>query len=113
MKTDIKFEAQGKTYSVSMSANALCLMEEAFGGEQGFHNILAGMADPEKITMTKMRKLFWSSLTDSQPEITEKEAGELIVGIGGLAPALELVSRALVDGGVMAAADEPAPRKKK
>lgn len=111
MKTDIKFEASDQTYTVSMSANALCQMEEAFGGT-GFHNILSTLADPEKITMTNMRKLFWSSLTDNHPEITEKEAGNLIVSVGGLGPALELVSRALVDGGVTAA-DPPSQRKKK
>lgn len=110
MKTNINFEAGGKTYTVSMSANALCNMEEAFGGT-GFHSILTTLSDPEKITMTNMRKLFWSSLTDNHPEITEKEAGELIASVGGLAPALDLVSRALIDGGVVA--DSPSPKKKK
>lgn len=106
MKTEIKFKANGKAYTVSMSANALCLMEDAFGGDVGFHSILAALGNPEAITMTKMRKLFWSALTDHQPEITEKEAGELIVAAGGLGPTLELISRALIDGGVVAA--EPA-----
>lgn len=108
MKTNIKFEAKGKSYSVSMSANALCLLEEAFDG-QGFHSILSAWTDPEKITMTNLRKLFWSSLTDHQPDITEKEAGELIAAVGGLAPTLEMVSQALVESGIAIA--EPKTKK--
>ncbi|WIG51008.1 MAG: hypothetical protein OJF48_001925 [Afipia sp.] len=111
MKTDIKFEANGRTYSVSMSANALCLLEDAFGG-QGFHNILSAWIDPKKITMTNVRKLFWCSLTDNQPEITEKEAGELIAAVGGLAPTLEMVSSALVESGI-AAFEQPTAKRKK
>jgi hypothetical protein len=112
MKNDIKFEAAGKSYTVGMSANALCLLEDAFDGI-GFHSILSEWVDPQKITITNVRKLFWCALTDHQPEITEKEAGELIGAVGGLAPVLEMVSRALVEGGVAAFDEQPAGKRKK
>jgi hypothetical protein len=97
-KPEISFQANGKTYIVSMSINAMCEVETKLQG-QGFPQFLEGMASPEAITMKSVRLLFWGSLIDHHPEITVTEAGELLFAAGGLGGALEKVMTAITASG--------------
>ncbi|MBI5260875.1 MAG: hypothetical protein HY852_03535 [Bradyrhizobium sp.] len=93
-------EADGKTYILSMSANAMCEMEEKAAA--GFGSILADLAVPERITISRIRWLFWAALTDNHPEITVQEAGRLIEACGGLSAAVETIINLFEDGGMTA-----------
>lgn len=110
---EVAFEADGNSYTLRFSANAICELEEATG--RGALSLMMefqaleqprdakGKALPEtpaaqaerlgRIKMTTVRALFWAMLRDRQPEITLREAGELIEAAGGLIGVANLIAR--------------------
>lgn len=89
----VTFEADGTTYSLSYSVNALCELEEAAG--EGVTQIAARMSDPQGLRLAMVRNLFWAGLRDHHPEVTVAETGRLMDAVG-MSAAGELVARAFV-----------------
>jgi hypothetical protein len=89
---DVSFEAEGKSYTLRFSIDALCNLEEAAG--KGFAAIAIELTDPERMSVTLLRKVLWAGLLDHHPDIDLKAAGELIVAAGGAVAVLEQIEKA-------------------
>ena len=83
----------GKEYTVRFSVEALCHLEETFG--KSFIEIARELNDVNKLSVTVMRKVLWAGLIEYQPNMTLKEAGELIVPLGGGMKVLSLLEEGL------------------
>lgn len=93
IKGEIELLARDKTYILRFSIDAICSLEERLG--KGFPAIAAEMADPSRITISLARHLLFAALSEKQPDITLKEAGELIAGAGGMVEVVTKVSEAI------------------
>lgn len=104
-KGEVSFESKGQRYVLQYSIDAICTLE----GETG-KGIIALAGELEKSpSMTLMRQLIWAGLLEHHPEMTLKEAGELILAAGGLVGAMRLFNQAFA---VAFEQDEkPRPRK--
>jgi hypothetical protein len=88
----VGFEADGKRWTLCYSVNALCEMEDALG--KSVAEIGATLSDATKAGAKFMRAVFWAGLTDHHPDLTIKDAGALMQGIGGITRATALFSEA-------------------
>ena len=112
-KGEVKFVAAGQHYVLRFSNNALCELEDATG--RGALEVAADLQgagdDNTKIRFKTVRTLFWAGLTDHHPDLTEKDAGNILQDLG-LEKAFPLIGEAfqLVFGGDNAEPDgEKAP----
>ena len=92
VRGETAFEADGKTYTLRFSANAICEMEEALG--RGIGVIGQEMGSMETARLTTVRAVFWAGLRDHHPDIDLKAAGDLVMAAGGIVGALALISKA-------------------
>jgi len=86
------FEVGGERWVFAFTVNALCAVEEEFDLQSisELETVLGGTP-----SLRTIRKLFRIGLTDCHPDMTDREAGEIIEAIGGLEPSLELIMRAV------------------
>jgi hypothetical protein len=87
---EITFEAQGKTWTLVYTVNAICDLEEQTGQSIAELGAMLSGAKP----MTGMRALFWGGLRKHHPEVTLEGAGDLVQDIGSK-EAVRLFSEAL------------------
>jgi len=66
-------EANGKSYKLEFTINALCALEEKSGCDSIDELFSSG-----KISLTRIRLLIWSGLLEDKPDISVKEAGEIM-----------------------------------
>lgn len=92
-KGEVELVAGDKTYVLRFSVDAICTLEERL--DMGFPAIAQELSDPSKIRISMVRHLLHASLADAHPEVTLKQAGELIGTAGGMAGVLEKVSEAI------------------
>jgi hypothetical protein len=105
-KGEISFESNGQRYVLQYSIDAICTLE----GETG-KGIVALATELEKSpSMTLMRQLIWAGLLEHHPDMTLKEAGELILAAGGLVGAMSLFNKAFA-GAFEKQDEKPRPRK--
>lgn len=90
-KGEVEFDADGKTYTLSYSTNAVCEAEAALN--RTIVDIGQDMASG-KISMTAVRALLWAGLQDHHPGLALRAAGDLILAAGGLARVIELIGEA-------------------
>lgn len=93
LKGEIELIAGDQPYKLRFSIDAICSLEERLG--KGFPAIAAELQKPQQMTLGMVRHLLHASLTEAHPDITLKEAGELIVTGGGMVIVLEKVSEAI------------------
>ena len=91
---EVTVEADGKTYTLRFSIDAMCQMEDVTG--KGVVAITQEFADPAKIRMATARAALWAALHEQHPELTLMQAGELIPKAGGLQVVLNKVSEAIL-----------------
>lgn len=91
-KGEVAFEADGKSYTLRYSIDAICALETASG--KGVVALVGDLLNPATMSLTLARKVLWAGLQDAHPEITEKDAGELIVHAGGLGKIVSLFNDA-------------------
>jgi hypothetical protein len=91
-KGEVSFEAGGASYTMRLSVDALCALEEATG--KGVVALSAELSDPARLRMSTVRHVVWAGLREHHPDVSLKAAGELIVEAGGLAKMMEHVSLA-------------------
>ena len=85
---------QDREYVLRFSIDAICHLEAATG--RTFPAIAVDMGRPDKVSMTLLRHLMHAGLLEHHPEMTLKDAGELIVaGAGGLQGSMALVEHAI------------------
>lgn len=97
-KGEVEFEAVGKTYKLRYSTNAICELEDKL--DRSFTSIARDIVDaakqPEKVRFGTLRAIFWAGLQDCHPDLSVKDAGDLMVEVGGVAEAMQLISEAFV-----------------
>ena len=80
-----------ETYTMRFSINALCAFEEHVG-----KSLMQVFSEGEKaeLSVTMIRSLVWAGLTEDKPDLTLKEAGEIIQNVG-LEPMTEAMMEAV------------------
>lgn len=93
---EVSFDAEGAAYTLRYSANSICELEDLLN--RSIVSVSEEMAswskDSLKIRMSLIRAVFWAGLRDRHPEMTIREAGELILSAGGILKAMEYISEA-------------------
>jgi hypothetical protein len=93
LKGEVELVAGDKSYVLKFSVDAICSLEERL--DKGFPAIAVDLQQPHKLTISLVRQLLHASLNEAHPEITLKEAGELIIPAGGMVVVLDKVSAAI------------------
>ena len=92
------FEANGQTYTVCFSSNALASAEDALG--VGIGEIGELLGDVSKLRIKTVRGLLWAGLSDHHKGLTVEDVGRIIDEVT-INTALEIIgegfSRALPD----------------
>lgn len=78
LRGEVGFEADGKSYTLAFSINALCQMEDRIGVSVAD----VGTALSGKRRYSTLRSLFWCALCDYHPGLTEQDAGRIMAAIG-------------------------------
>jgi len=90
---EVEFEADGKTYTLRYSIDAICEMEAATG--RGFFAVTQELSDANAMQLSTVRAVLWAGLREHHPDVTLKEAGDLIVKAGGIMVVIGLLSQAI------------------
>jgi hypothetical protein len=81
-------------YTLTLNVNALCDLEEAFGVED-VNEVLAKLALlQERPSLRTLRTIFAVAMRQDHPEVTERDAGDLI-SEHGIEKASEVLGKAL------------------
>lgn len=91
-KGEIELQAGDKSYVLRYSIDAICSIEERTG--KNFLRVVAEMNNSATMTVTMMREILHAGLAEHHPEVTLKEAGELLVAAGGVVGAMKKVNSA-------------------
>lgn len=91
-KGEARLEVDNVIYTLVFNVGTIVEIEEKLG--KGFPRIVAEMTDPERTSFTVLRIMLWSALRAKHKEIDLERAGEMIIGAGGYAVALEKVLEA-------------------
>ena len=91
-KGELAFKHGEKTFTMSFSINALCELEDQLAAPMA--DIMTKATDPASMSIKTIRAVFWAGLRDHHPDLTTKDAGDLMTAMGQL-QALELVGRAI------------------
>lgn len=96
-KGELSFEAEGKTYTLVYTNNALVELEDKL--DRGIVDLSLEMQswakDPQKIRLGLLRAVFWAGFIEHHPDVDVRAAGELITKIGGVAKVTDIVGEAL------------------
>lgn len=110
----VALQAGDRAYTLSLSVNAMCELEDAIG--QPISQIAEQLNRAESVRLSTVRALVWAALRDHHPETTLAQAGELMSAVG--VPAVmekigEAFQLAFPDGGEGAPAGGKNPRRAK
>lgn len=86
----VSLVAGDTTYTVSLSTNALCEIEEHFGKSV---SEVAGLLGADNVSMKTVRAIFWAALQDNHPDVDLKGAG-LIITEAGMPAAMDAIGKA-------------------
>ena len=73
VKGEVSLAYGGETYTMRLDFNALAEFEGEVGGRA-----LDLLQEPDKLTITQVRALFWAGLRQCHPEITLQDAGRIL-----------------------------------
>lgn len=102
---DVALEADGATWTLRYTVNAIARTERAFG-DLPWHKVLARVFDADKATTDDMIRLFRAGLWHHHRDLTEEQAGDIMED-AGLTEVAKAVLEAL--GVAMPAPREVAP----
>lgn len=77
---EVEFQSLGKSWTMKLGVNAMCEIEDATGKSISEIGTLLGNA--KTATIKLLRTVMWASLRDHHDEITTKEVGAIIDGVG-------------------------------
>jgi hypothetical protein len=80
----VTLEAGGQIYTLQLTVNAICALEEKFSTPEHDVTVMDLLARVQKAKVTMMRAFIWAALREHHPELTEEDAGRLITAAGGL-----------------------------
>jgi hypothetical protein len=78
LKGEVTVEADGTTYTLVYSVNALCELEDKLGESVADIGSLAAKGK----RFSTIRTVFWAGLQDHHPDVDLKEAGRIITAMG-------------------------------
>ena len=84
---EVAFRVADTDYNLKYSTNAICELEDYL--DKGLNTIVANME-----RLTTVRALLWAGMRAHHPEVTLKQAGDMIDRVG-MAPATEAIGKAL------------------
>lgn len=84
---EVTVEADGRTWTLKLGANALIELEQQLGG-----GLAEKLQDEATSKVLIVRSVIWAAARKHHPDITEERAGELIDDIG-LTEAMDLVQK--------------------
>ncbi len=111
LKGETRFESNGKAYILKFTFNAMCDVEDAF--HMSIQSVLDKLSRKEideggnevvDISLRDIRVMMRCGLnggrveTNLDSEFTDKQAGEIVQGLGGFLKALDFVSTAFING---------------
>ncbi|QUS40574.1 hypothetical protein RPMA_18320 [Tardiphaga alba] len=92
-KGEVSLTAGGETYTLKYSVDAICRLEESTG--KNLTTLMTEMADASKMSLTMTRHMVHAALFEHHPEVTLKEAGEIMEANGGMLQSLAKVVEAI------------------
>lgn len=92
VKGEVSFPVDDKTYILQFTIDAICSLEAENG--KGIIGLISELQDPSKVSLTLARQMLWAGLQEHHPEITVKEAGELIPAAGGMMSVMRMFEKA-------------------
>ena len=93
IRGEVSFESpSGESFTLKYDVNALCELEDML--DMGIPEFAAVFKESGKIRLKHVRAAFWAGLRHHRPEVSLSQAGNLMMAIGGMAPALNLVGEA-------------------
>ena len=106
LKGETRFESNGKGYILKFTFNAMCDVEDAFNMSiQKLLDKLSKKPDDlgegADISLRDIRTMMRCGLNhadNNRPVYTDKDAGEIVQGLGGFSKAFDLVSTAFILG---------------
>jgi hypothetical protein len=78
LRGEVSFEADGVPMTLVFSIDSLCVLEDRL--DMSVSAIGQKMSEDMRIGF--LRSVFWAGLREHHPEISEREAGELITAVG-------------------------------
>jgi len=87
-KGEVEFRVGEKSFTLRLSADAICNVEEATG--KGVLVLLEQLNNRATCSLSLMRLFLWAGLKEKHPDIDVKAAGELIIDAGGIFAVLEI-----------------------
>jgi len=91
-KGEVELKAGDSTYILRYSIDAICSLEDRL--DKGFPAIVAEMSSPATMRLSAVREVLLAGLQEHRPDITVKQAGELIILAGGALVVLGKVNEA-------------------
>jgi hypothetical protein len=77
---EVEFQSLGKTWTLKLGINAMCEIEDATG--KSISEIGALLGDTKTATIKLLRTVMWGALRDHHDDITVREVGAIIDGVG-------------------------------
>lgn len=93
-KGEVAFVVGKKTYVLQYTYDAICQLEETTG--KTLIELASEMQDIKTLRMTRVREIFHAGLIEHHPDITVKQAGELILAAGGAIAVMGKFNEALI-----------------
>ena len=93
-KGEVAVTVGQKRYVLCYSVNALCELEGATG--KRFVDLAAELSDPARVTIKVVRDFFHAVLIEHQPDVTLREAGDIMVKAGGMLAIMTKINESLV-----------------
>ena len=81
IRGEVDFEAGGKTYTLKMSTNAICQIEDLSG--KSINEFSQGLFDPALFRIANLRLIFFACLLGGKSEVASLlDAGEILDAVG-------------------------------
>jgi hypothetical protein len=77
---EVRLSADGEDYTLSLSINAMCELEELLG--EPIAKTAMGLSAVETMKMTTVRAMLWAALRDHHPQVNIVDAGDIAAKAG-------------------------------
>lgn len=79
-KSEVGFEVDGKAYTLKLSTNAICEIEDVTG--KGINEFAEGLGDTAKFRIRDLRTIFYACLVGGGSSISQDATGDLMDAVG-------------------------------
>lgn len=108
---EVSLQVGSETYTLRLSINELCNIEQAFGGKP-IQEILGELENGDNVKLTTLRTIVHAAFKSSHPEMTVEETGN-IMGEYGAAETVKKLIEAMTAGMPEAKVADANPKAKK